>query len=106
MVKGFDYYDPITKKNVSKGIENIAMWFLDEDYDEKSICPDQIFFPDENAEHSWKKLSKTLKNEIDEKYVKYFSGNKSHEFSKGNNSKIALKIVDDRGIESLIVKEL
>ena len=106
MVKGFDYYDPITKKNVSKGIENIAMWFLDEDYDEKSICPDQIFFPDENAEHSWKKLSKTLKNEIDEKYVKYFSGNKSHEFSKGNNSKIAVKIVDDRGIESLIVKEL
>ena len=64
------------------------------------------FFPDENAEHSWKKLSKTLKNEIDEKYVKYFSGNKSHEFSKGNNSKIAVKIVDDRGIESLIVKEL
>ena len=44
-VRGYDYFD-INKKNVdSAGVEKIVMWMLDTEYDGKSVCPDQIFFP-------------------------------------------------------------
>ena len=105
-VKGFDYYNSLsTGEIISRGSDNIALWMLDTDYDERSICPDQFFFPI-NDGNDWTKLKKTLKNEIDENKIKFFQGTISEKFKKGINEKIAVKIVDNRGIESLIVKEL
>ena len=51
-------------------------------------------------------MIKTLKNEIDLDKIKFFQGTISQEFKRGTNNKIAVKIVDNRGIESLIVREL
>ena len=105
-VKGFDYYNPLsTGEIISRGSDNIALWMLDTDYDERSICPDQFFFPI-NDGNDWTRLKKTLKNEIDENKIKFFQGTLSEKFKKGINEKIAVKIVDNRGIESLIVKDL
>ena len=105
-VKGFDYYNPLsTGEIISRGSDNIALWMLDTDYDERSICPDQFFFPI-NDGNDWTKLKKTLKNDIDENKIKFFQGTISEKFKKGINEKIAVKIVDNRGIESLIVKQL
>lgn len=43
-VNGFDYYDPVSGEIISKGTRHIAMWFLDTDYDERSLYPEQYFF--------------------------------------------------------------
>jgi adenine-specific DNA-methyltransferase len=105
-VNGFDYYNPLSKGEIiSRGSDNIALWMLDTNYDERSIRPDQFFFPIQDN-NDWTKLAKTLKNEIDLDKISFFQGTISESFKKGSNNKIAVKIVDNRGIESLVVKDL
>lgn len=100
-VKGFDYYNPKTGNVDSGGTENIAMWMLDTNYDGRSIFPSQVFFPMAGAKDGWAKLAKNLKAEIDEEKIEAFRGTVSIPFEAGDV--IAVKIVDDRGIESLRV---
>ena len=49
----------------------------------------------------WARLARNLKAEINEDLVEAYRGNVSLPFTIGNNKSIAVKIVDDRGIESL-----
>lgn len=100
-VMGFDYYNPKTGNVESGGKKNIAMWMLDTDYDNRSLFPSQVFFPMAGEKDGWAKLAKNLKAEIDEEKIEAFRGTISLEFEPG--SAIAVKIVDDRGIESLRV---
>ena len=100
-VLGFDYYDPRTGNVESGGKNNIAMWLLDTDYDERSLFPSQVFFPMAGSKDGWAKLSKDLKADLDEDKLNAFKGTISIPFEKGH--KIAVKIIDDRGIECLRV---
>ena len=100
-VKGFDYYDVKKGDVVSGTISNIAMWMLDTDYDGMCIEPNQVFFPMAGKKDGWNKLAKTLKTEINMDAIKQYSGNKSLKFKAKPNTQIAVKIIDDRGIESL-----
>ena len=100
-VMGFDYYNPKTGNVESGGKKNIAMWMLDTDYDNRSLFPSQVFFPMAGAKDGWAKLAKNLKAEIDEEKIEAFKGTVSLPFEPG--SAIAVKIIDDRGIESLRV---
>lgn len=100
-VMGFDYYNPKSGNVESGGKKNIAMWMLDTDYDNRSLFPSQVFFPMAGAKDGWAKLAKNLKAEIDEDKIEAFKGTVSLEFEPG--SSIAVKIIDDRGIESLRV---
>ena len=100
-VMGFDYYNPKTGNVESGGKKNIAMWMLDTDYDNRSLFPSQVFFPMAGNGDGWDKLSKNLKAEIDEEKIESFKGTLSLPFEPG--SVIAVKIIDDRGIESLRV---
>jgi len=100
-VMGFDYYNPKNGNVESGGKKNIAMWMLDTDYDNRSLFPSQVFFPMAGAKDGWTKLAKNLKAEIDEEKIEAFKGTVSLEFEPGNA--IAVKIIDDRGIESLRV---
>jgi adenine-specific DNA-methyltransferase len=100
-VMGFDYYNPKTGDVESGGKKNIAMWMLDADYDDRSLFPSQVFFPMAGAGDGWDKLAKNLKAEIDEEKIEAFNGTESLPFDPGH--KIAVKIIDDRGIESLRV---
>ena len=104
-IRGFDYYNPSKGQIESKGIDGIALWMIDTNYDERSVCPDQFFFPIEDK-NDWTKLKRTLKEEIDIDKIDFYRGSVSEPFDAGNHKKIAVKIVDNRGIESLIVKEL
>lgn len=103
VVHGFDYYD--VKKGVveSGSSSRIAMWMLDTDYDGMCISPTQVFFPMGGKNGGWNKLAKTLRTEIDKELIEQYSGNESLEFTAEMNSMIAVKIIDDRGIESLKV---
>ncbi|PWH10165.1 site-specific DNA-methyltransferase [Bacteroidetes bacterium SCGC AAA795-G10] len=100
-VMGFDYYNPKTGNVESGGKKNIAMWMLDTDYDNRSLFPSQVFFPLAGAKDGWAKLAKNLKSEIDEEKIESFKDTTSLPFEAG--SCVAVKIIDDRGIESLRV---
>jgi adenine-specific DNA-methyltransferase len=100
-VMGFDYYNPKTGSVESGGKKNIAMWMLDTDYDNRSLFPSQVFFPMAGSGDGWDKLAKNLKAEIDEEKIEAFRGTISLPFEAG--SAVAVKIIDDRGIESLRV---
>lgn len=103
-VKGFDYYDVKTGKVVSGTDSNIAMWMLDTNYDPRScIEPQQVFFPMGGKKGGWNKLAKTLKAELNQDLIGQYAGNTSLWFHAEPNTKIAVKIIDDRGIESLRV---
>ncbi len=98
-VMGFDYFNPKTGNIESGGKKNIAMWMLDSNYDGRSLFPKQVFFPMAGTKDGWGKLAKNLKAEIDEEKIEAFRGTVSLPFEPGKQ--IAVKIIDDRGIESL-----
>lgn len=100
-VHGFDYYDTRTQQVESGSIDKIAMWMLDTDYDQRSLFPRQVFFPMAGDKDGWARLAKNLKAEIDEERIEQFRGKWSLPFVKGSYGRIAVKIVDDRGIECL-----
>ena len=105
-VLGFDYYNTRTGQIESGDTGKIAMWMLDTDYDGRSLFPHQIFFPMAGEKDGWGKLAKNLKAEIDEELIEKFWGTVSLPFSPGKNERVAVKIIDDRGIESLKIVEV
>ncbi len=105
-VHGFDYFDTARGELVSGGKNKIAMWALDTDYDERSLFPRQVFFPMAGKGEGWEKLKKDIRAELDESLLQAFHGTVSLPFAAGDNRKVAVKIVDDRGIESLKVMTL
>jgi adenine-specific DNA-methyltransferase len=102
-VNGFDYFDTVKGDLVSGGKGKIAAWSLDTDYDERSLFPRQIFFPMAGTRDGWQKLKKDIKAELDETLLAKLHSTVSLPFEAGENKKVAVKIVDDRGIESLKV---
>lgn len=100
-VHGFDYFDPRQGGVVSGGPRQIAMWSLDTDYDQRSLMPQQVFFPMADRKGGWHRLRKTIRAQLDEDLLEQFHGAVSLPFEAGGNRRIAVKIVDDRGIESL-----
>lgn len=105
-VNGFDYFDTVKGELISGGKGNIASWMLDTDYDSRSLFPRQVFFPMAGSKDGWGKLKKEIKAELDESALAKFGGTVSIPFEAGENKRVAIKIVDDRGIESLKVLDL
>lgn len=105
-VNGFDYYNIKTGSLESGEGSRIAMWMLDTDYDGRSLFPRQVFFPMSSEKTGWSRLAKSLQAEIDEELVDSYKGTVSLPFSADGNKRAAVKIIDDRGIESLKIVEL
>lgn len=105
-VKGFDYYDPSTQELKAGSTDKIAIWMLDTDYDNRSLFPSQIFFPMQDDKRDWTKLAKALNGNVDEELLEQYTGTVSIPFNLGDKKTIAVKIIDDRGVEMLIVKKL
>ncbi len=102
-VRGFDYYNTKTGDVESGGEDQIAVWMLDTDYDGRSLYPRQVFFPIAGPKDGWSRLARNLRVEIDEDLIEAYRGTVSLPFEPGEHQRIAVKIVDDRGIESLRV---
>ncbi len=105
-VNGFDYFNPKTGELDSGGKSRIAMWSLDTDYNQRSLFPRQVFFPMANEKEGWMRLKATLRAQLDEDALEQFRGTVSLPFEAGDHKRIAVKIVDDRGIESLKIMAL
>jgi adenine-specific DNA-methyltransferase len=105
-VGGFDYYNTKTGQIESGSAEKIAMWMLDTNYDGRSLFPRQVFFPMAGEKEGWSKLARNLKAEIDEELIESYRGTESLPFEAGEHKRAAVKIIDDRGIESLKIVKL
>ena len=107
-VQGYDYFNTVTGELDFGDESNIAVWMLDTDYDGRSLYPSQIFFPmvdetDANSKDGWNRLAKALRSEVNLDLIDQYHGTQSIPFDPGKHQRIAIKIVDDRGIESLKV---
>ncbi|NJN28553.1 MAG: site-specific DNA-methyltransferase [Cyclobacteriaceae bacterium] len=90
MTANFDYYQLAhIKEGIGSGLKYKTI---------EKVSPKIL---GENEPSGWDKLAKNLKAEIDEEKIEAFKGTLSLEFESGNS--IAVKIIDDRGIESLRV---
>jgi len=99
-MQGMDIYDPVKNDIVPTGAGKVAAWFLDCDYDGRTFCISQAFFPDQNA---WDKIGKALGDALD---VSAFAGTISVPFKAGENQRIAVKVIDPRGNEVMSVEGL
>ena len=82
---------------------DIPAWFLDTDYNGLCFHVCQAFFPRTSA---WEGLKRSLRGEFDDSVWTHLSGTVSAPFEAGEHRKIAVKAVDDRGNELMVVKSL
>ncbi|HPQ15179.1 MAG TPA: DNA methyltransferase [Bryobacteraceae bacterium] len=102
-MQGVDIYDPVTNNIVDTGAAKVAAWFVDSDYDGRTFCITQAFFPDRSA---WDKLSRALKGVVDEERFEALSGTVSLPFPAGKHKCAAVKVIDPRGNEVMRVHAL
>ena len=57
-------------------------------------------------QEGWARLSRSLRAEVDEELIEAYRGTVSLPFAAGPHGRAAIKIIDDRGIESLKIVEL
>ena len=105
-VQGFDHYNTKTGNVESGGANRIALWMLDPDNDGRSLFPRQVFFPMADPKDGWAKLARNLRAETDSGRIEAYRGTTSLPFEPGEHARAAVKIVDDRGVESLKIVEL
>ena len=102
-MEGVDIYNPVENTVSSAGGDKVAAWFLDSDYDGRTFCITQAFFPDKKA---WDKIVRVLKGVIDPERFEKFSGTESLPFSVGEHQRVAVKVIDPRGNEVMRVHDL
>lgn len=104
---GVDLYDPTTGNVHSSNAGDIPAWFLDEDYDGYTFRTCQAFFPREaTARNPWDRLENALRSIVDKEKMEKFRGTESLPFKAGPQGQIAVKVIDIRGNEVMVVKSL
>ena len=102
-MEGVDVYNPVDNMVTSAGADKVAAWFIDSDYDGRTFCITQAFFPDKKA---WSKIARALKGVIDEERFENFGGTTSLPFPAGEHQRVAVKVIDPRGNEVMRVHNL
>jgi adenine-specific DNA-methyltransferase len=87
----------------SEGGDKVSAWFLDSDYDGRCFCITQAFFPHQDA---WEKIAKALGSSADPEAFAAFASTKSLPFEDGEHRRIAVKVIDPRGNEVMVVRNL
>ena len=100
---GLDTFDPTTMKPDHWPGADVPAWFLDTDYNELCFHVSQAFFPRTGA---WEDLRKALKADYDDSVWDHLAGTMSAPFEAGEQGQVAVKVIDDRGNELLVVKKL
>ena len=100
---GLDVFDPTTMDVDHQQGKNVPAWFLDTDYNSLSFHVNQAFFPRTSA---WESIKKALKGTYEDSVWEHLAGTLSTEFDAGEHKQVAVKVIDDRGNELLVVKLL
>jgi len=99
-MEGVDIYDPVANTIRSTEDSKVAAWFVDGDYDGRTFCITQAFFPDKSA---WEKLANALGGVVSEDAFEKLSGTVSLPFPAGKHKCVAVKVIDPRGNEVMQV---
>jgi adenine-specific DNA-methyltransferase len=100
---GLDVFDPGTMQSEALPGNDVPAWFLDTDYNGLCFHVCQAFFPRTAA---WDDLRRALRAEYDESVWDHLAGTTSTPFEAGEHRQVAVKVLDDRGNELLVVKSL
>lgn len=100
---GLDVLDPVTMDIDKRSGNDVPAWFLDTDYNGLCFHVCQAFFPRTGA---WDNLKRALKGNYDESVWEHLAGTKSVPFEACEHGQIAVKVIDDRGNELMVVKNL
>ena len=100
---GLDTFDPTTMAPEHLRGDDVPCWMLDTDYNELCFRASQVFFPRTAA---WDALRKALKADYDDTVWDHLAGARSAPFEAGDERQVAVKVIDDRGNELLVVKPL
>jgi adenine-specific DNA-methyltransferase len=100
---GLEVFDPVTMETLHRGGNDVPCWMLDTDYNGPVFKVRQAFFPRTSA---WENLKKELKAEFDDSVWEHLAGTTSEPFLPGEQRTVAVKVIDDRGNELMVVKEL
>jgi adenine-specific DNA-methyltransferase len=100
---GLDVFDPATMETDHRQGNDVPAWLLDTDYNGLCFHVCQAFFPRTSA---WESLKKALKGEYEEAIWAHLAGTTSAPFDAGDHRQVAVKVIDDRGNELLVVKHL
>jgi adenine-specific DNA-methyltransferase len=102
-LRGLDVFDPATMQTDHRSGSDVPAWFLDTDYNDLSFHVSQAFFPRTSA---WDSLKRALGADYEESVWEHLAGATSAPFTAGESRKVAVKVIDDRGNELMVVRPL
>jgi len=102
-LRGLDVFDPATMEAHHLAGDDVPAWLLDTDYNGSCFHVCQAFFPRTGA---WENLKKALRAEYDEAVWDHLAGAVSAPFEAGETATVAVKVIDDRGNELMVVRDL
>jgi adenine-specific DNA-methyltransferase len=100
---GLDTFDPTTNEVDPLEGNEVPCWMLDTDYNDLCFHVSQAFFPRTGA---WENLRKALKAEYEESVWEHLNGTESAPFEASEDTKVAVKVIDQRGNELMVVKTI
>ncbi|MCY4611008.1 MAG: site-specific DNA-methyltransferase [Gammaproteobacteria bacterium] len=98
---GLDVFDPANMEVDSRQGDDVPCWMLDPDYDGQCFRAGQVFFPRTGA---WEKIRKAVKADFDDTVWDHLRGSVSAPFIAGEQ--VAVKVIDDRGNELMVIKKV
>ena len=88
---------------VHRSGNDVPAWLLDTDYNGLCFHVCEAFFPRTAA---WDDLKRVLKGEYEDSVWEHLAGTASAPFEAGEHGQVAVKVIDDRGNELMVVKNL
>ena len=101
-LRGLDIFRPQDLETESVEADNLPCWMLDTDYNGMAFVARQVFFPKTSA---WDNLQKSLKAKFDSSVWDHLAGTVSEPFVLGQHQRIAVKVIDERGNELMVVRD-
>jgi adenine-specific DNA-methyltransferase len=105
-IRGVDIFDPNSgeQKSSSKVEEDVACWFVDDDYNESSFFVRQAYFL--GGKDPYDKLKMALKAEIDKDAWSVLYSKISRPFEPPSTDKVAVKVINHFGDEVMKVYDV
>jgi adenine-specific DNA-methyltransferase len=104
-ILGVDIFNPNSGEQKSSGKveEDVACWFIDDDYNDSSFFVRQAYFL--GGKDPYEKLKTALKADIDEEAWSVLYSTVSRPFGAPSTGKIAIKVINHFGDEVMKVYE-
>jgi len=100
---GLDTFDPVSMDPDHLDAKDVPAWLLDTDYNDLCFHVSQAFFPRTGA---WENLKRALRGRYEDSVWEHLAGDTSAPFEAGEHRKIAVKVIDKRGNELMVVKKI